>query len=54
MQTPLLPRQIEYLLQTLMQTGMETIFYILYLLINKINSYLLTRAINVTCKNSNS
>ena len=29
-------------------------FYLLYLLIDKINSYLLTRPIKATCKNSNS
>ena len=29
-------------------------FYLSYLLINKINWYLLTREINATCKNSNS
>ena len=49
------PRQNKIcLLKTLMQTVIRTFLYLSYLLINKINWYLLTREIDATCKNSNS
>ena len=55
MHTPLLPRQIRIcFLKTLMQTVIQTFLYLFYLLIKKINWYLLTCAINATCKESNS
>ena len=41
------------LLKTLMQTVIKTFLNIFYLLMYETNWYLLTSAINATCKNSN-
>ena len=54
MHTSSLPRQNDMFITILKQTVMQIFLDLIYLMISKINWYLLTRARNEACENSNS